>query len=259
MEDNFLKVAKQAAIEAEKIIKKYSGVSQKKTFKHGDVSNFATRADIEAEEKIVSILAENFPDHNIIAEEENNIDKGSEYTWFIDPLDGTISYAAGLPFFAVSIGLLKNNEPLLGVILDVSSGDLYFAEKGKRAFMNEKPIEVSKREDLESSLVDLDYGHRIRRLQKLEAYINRLVLKIGYPYSFGPAAGIFGLVGKGFLDGYIVQAWRWDLLAGVVIVTEAGGRVSDLEGNDLDWTKERLDIVASNGLIHEQILEALKP
>ena len=100
-EDNFLKVAKEAAIEAGGIISKYFGKKHQYKFKSEDKSDFATQADLESEQKIIQILTKNFPDHNIIAEESGVVDKGSEYTWVIDPLDGTISFAAGMPYFAV--------------------------------------------------------------------------------------------------------------------------------------------------------------
>lgn len=258
MNNNFLKIAKKAALEAGKIIQKYSGKEHKKTFKNEDKSDFATKADLEAEEKIVAILTKNFPKHNIIAEEKNRINKGSEYTWVIDPLDGSLFYIKGLPLFAVSIGLLQDNQPVLGVIYDISAKDLYFAQKGKGAYLNDKRIAVSREEELEAAVVNMDFGHRARRRQKLESYIITLADKMGYLCALGPAVGILGLLGKGSLDAYVVTAWIWDFAAGVVIVKEAGGKVTDFEGKEPDWSKDRLSIVASNGLIHDQILEALK-
>lgn len=258
MNKDFLTVAKKAALEAGKIIQKYSGKEHKKTFKNEDKSDFATKADLEAEEKIVAILTKNFPTHNIIAEEKNRINKGSEYTWVIDPLDGSLFYIKGLPLFAVSIGLLQNNQPVLGVIYDISTKDLYFAQKGKGAYLNDKRIAVSKEAELEAAVVNMDFGHRARRRQKLESYIITLADKMGYLCALGPAVGILGLLGKGSLDAYVVTAWIWDFAAGAVIVKEAGGKVTDFEGKEPDWSKDRLNIVASNGLIHDQILEALK-
>jgi len=116
MEDNFLKVAKQAAIEAGKVIRKCSGEDLDLSLKNEDKSNFVTKADLEAEETIVKILTKNFPTHNIIAEENTKIDKGSKYTWVVDPIDGTITFVHGIPYFSVSIGLLENNKPILGAI-----------------------------------------------------------------------------------------------------------------------------------------------
>lgn len=258
MNKNFLTVAKKAALEAGKIISRYSGEKYELNYKNKDRSDFATKADVEAEEKIVAILTKNFPTHNIIAEEKNRINKGSEYTWVIDPLDGSLFYIKGLPLFAVSIGLLQDNQPVLGVIYDISAKDLYFAQKGKGAYLNNKRIAVSKEAELEAAVVNMDFGHRARRRQKLESYIITLADKMGYLCALGPAVGILGLLGKGSLDAYVVTAWIWDFAAGVVIVKEAGGKVTDFEGKEPDWSKDRLSIVASNGLIHDQILEALK-
>lgn len=257
MEDNFLKVAKQAALEAGKVIQKYSGQVLLQSTKNQDSSDFATQADFESEKIIVQILTENFPDHNIIAEEKTRIEKGSEYTWVIDPIDGTISFAAGLPYFAVLIGLLKDKKPILGVIYNVSENNLYTTQKGKGAYLNGEKIQVSKRQNLEDALLDMDFGHRLQRKQKFNNYVSSLLEKVGYVYSIGSAVPI-ALVAKGNLDGYVAQAWLWDFVAVTVLIEEAGGKVTDFEGREPDWSKERLSIVASNGLIHDQILEALK-
>lgn len=109
-DSKFLQVAKQAAIEAGKIVKKYY---QTKLVLHGKghVTNFATKADLESEAKVIEIITKNFPEHNIIGEESGRVDNNSEYTWAIDPIDGTIPFVDGLPFFGISIGLLKNNQP----------------------------------------------------------------------------------------------------------------------------------------------------
>ena len=256
-EDNFLKVAKEAAIEAGGIISKYFGKKHQYKFKSEDKSDFATQADLESEQKIIQILTKNFPDHNIIAEESGVVDKGSEYTWVIDPLDGTISFAAGMPYFAVSIGLLKANKPILGVIYQVLAKDLYWAQVNKGAYLNGKKIEVSKKDRLTVATMVLDFGHLKRREPKVNLYI-LLFKKAGYIYAVGSASLSLALVAKGVQDGSVIQAWIWDFAAGAVIVREAGGMVTDFEGNEPDWTKDRLNVMTSNGLIHNQILEALK-
>ena len=258
MENDFLKIAKQAAKEAGEIIQKYSSQTYRKNIKYGDVTDFATDADLKAEEKIISILTKDFPDHNIVAEESGRISKNSEYTWVIDPMDGTISFAHGVPYYSVSIGLLEDNKPVLGVINIVSFNELYWAEAGKGSYLNGEKIHVSKINTLGEAACSMDFGHKNKRLEKVERYVSPLINKVGYPYSFGSGVATLGLVGKGVLEAYICQAWIWDFAAGVVIVREAGGVVTDFEGNNPDLTKERLSIVASNGLIHNQILEALK-
>lgn len=257
-EDNFLKIAKQAALEAGEIIAKYFGKKHKYKFKNEDKSDFATQADLQSEQKIVEILTKNFPTHNIIAEEGGKTDKNSQYTWVIDPLDGTISFAAGMPYFAVSIGLLKQKKSILGVIYHVSTKELYWAQLGKGVFLNDKKIAVSKKDQISAATMALDFGHLKRRAPKVDLYILPLFKVSGYIYAVGSASLSMALVGKGVQDGSVIQAWIWDFAAGAIIVKEAGGTVTDFEGNEPDWTKDRLNIVASNGLIHDQILGALK-
>lgn len=258
VEDDFLKVAKKAALEAGEGIQKYSGQIYQKNTKHDDVSDVVTDADLKAEEIIVRILTKNFPDHSIFAEENGKKDKGSKYTWVIDPIDGTISFTHGVPYYSVSIGLLEKNVPVLGVTYNVSFNQLYWAVKGKGAYFNGEKIHVSNINALEEAACSMDFGHRKRRQDKIERYINPLINKVGYPYSFGSGVATLGFVASGILEAYVCQAWLWDFVAGTVIVREAGGLVTDFEGQEPDWTKERLNIVASNGLVHNQIIEALR-
>ncbi len=258
MNDQFLKVAKDAALAAGKIIAKYSGEDLQKNIKHGDGSDFATEADLKAEKTIVSMISKVFPEHNIIAEEDEKVDRGSEYTWVIDPLDGTFSFSVGMPYYAVSIGLLKEGKPVLGVIYHVQAKDLYYATEGEGAFLNGKRITVSKRDKLEESGVTLDAGHRGKRQHKLDLYVNNFMTKIGMSYSVGSAVVTLAYIAQGIFDAVINEAYLWDFAAGTIIIREAGGKVTDFEGNEPDWSKQRLSIVASNGLLHDQILEALK-
>lgn len=258
MNDKFLKVAKQAALEAGKVIQKHSGKISQKSIKNEDVSDVSTDADLAAEKTIVSILEKTFPNHNVISEEDEKTDRGSEYTWVIDPLDGSFSFMVNMPTYGVSIGLLKDNQPVLGVLFLVALNRLYWAQEGKGAYMNGKSIKVTGKDKLDGSAVVLDLGHRAKRQEKLDLYVNSLITKVGYDYSLGSAVADLGFVAEGILDVSVAQAWIWDFVAGTVIVREAGGVVTDFDGNEPNWTKERLEIVASNGLIHDQILEALK-
>ena len=258
MDDQFLKVAKQEALEAGKVIQKYSGKDQYKNVKHQDPTDYATEADIEAEKVIVKVLTTKFPDHNILAEEQTNIDKKSKYTWVIDPMDGSISFGSGIPYFSVSIGLLEENKPILGVVYIVGFKKLYWAQLEKGVYLNGKPIQVGRKKSLDESVGVLDFGHNVKRQYKLNLYVNKLITKIGYIYSFGSAVASLALIGEGVIDLDVNYGFPWDFVAGTVIVREAGGRVTDFEGNEPDWSQERLNIVASNGLLHDQILEALK-
>lgn len=256
-ESDFLKVARQAALEAGKVIKQYSGKKLRKNEKNRDSSDFATEADVASEKVIVEIIQKKFPDHNIIAEEKNRIDQGSEYTWVIDPLDGTISFAGGLPYVSILIGLLKNNQPILGVIYNVMEKNIYVAQLGKGSYLNGKRIRVSKKNNLAEALVDMDLGHKSARKEKFQSYVLPLMDKVAYIYSTGAAIPMTSTA-KGNLEAYISQAWIWDHLAGALLVMEAGGKVTDFQGKDPDWNRDRLALIFSNGLIHDQILEVLK-
>lgn len=257
MDDKFLEVAKQAALEAAKVISKIS--KQKyKLFIKTDRADFATPADLEAEKIIVNILRQNFPDHNIIAEEKTRIDQNSKYTWAIDPIDGTISFAQDLPFFAISIGLIKNHEPILGVIYHVATKDMYWAKRGQGAYLNNKGISVSKTRNLSDAAVGLGVGTVTRRRQKLDDYFFPLLAKVKYIYMLGGGAVSLAYLAKGSLDAVPNNAWIWDQAAAAVIITEAGGKVTDREGKDVDWFSDRAEFIATNGLIHEQVLEVLK-
>lgn len=259
MNEDQLKVAKTAAKEAGKVIKRYSDQYGEKLIKGGDKSDFATMADLQAEKKIISLIQKNFPQHNIISEEqENKINHGSQYTWVIDPLDGTFSFSKNLPQFSVSVGLMQNNKPVLGVVYHIATGEMFWAQTGKGAYVNGRSISVSATGSLAEAGLYLDFGHKSRRQSKFDLYIKSLMHKTGGIYSLGSAALGLAWIGKGILDGNVNEAFIWDFVAGTVIVREAGGRVTDFEGNEPDWNKERFEIVASNGLIHDAILEALK-
>ena len=256
-ESDFLKVAKKAVLEAGKIISKYKGKVKQSKIKNDDRSDLVTEADIEAEKKIVQILTKNFPDHNIIGEENTRIKKNSDYTWIIDPLNGTLAFLVGMPYVDVAIGLVKNNKPVLGIVYHISEKNLYWAQDSKGAYLNGRKVRVRGNNTLDQAVVIMDLGHRKVRKEKFDRYVIPLMEKVGYIYSTGSSVP-FGLISTGIIDAYIATAWVWDLTAGSVIVREAGGKVTDFEGNEPDWSKDRLSIVASNGLIHDQILEALK-
>lgn len=253
MDEKILEVAKKAALEAGKIIKKYY-LSELKLHDKGHFTNFATKADIESEQKIIEILTENFPNHNIIAEESGRVDKASEYSWAIDPIDGTIPFVDGIPTFGVSIGVLKDNKPFVGVINMVATDELYWALKGKGAYLNGKKLQVRKEDSLEKSTIALDLGHT-DRIYKLDHFFSPIVEKVRYVYLFGSAVAVFCYVAKGFMDAYIVRANIWDIAAGIIIVEEAGGKTTDISGKEINFMEVKPRIVSSNGSIHDAILK----
>ncbi|MCL4365640.1 inositol monophosphatase [Patescibacteria group bacterium] len=257
MNDELLKVAKEAAVKAGEVILKYYGKDHKYYVK-GDRSNFATQADLDAEKIILKTLQDNFPEHNTISEEAGETQRGSEYTWVIDPLDGTIVFSVGLPTFSVSIGLLKDNKPILGVVYQVLMKNLYYAFTDKGAYLNDKKIKVSSTGSLADSVLGIDFAHMAKRMQKTQNYIMPLINKIRYPVSLGGDALILALIGNGVLDGFATETNIWDCIAGAVIIAEAGGKVTDSKGGEINWSQKRMEIITSNSLIHNQILEALR-
>lgn len=258
MEDNFLKIAKLAAKQSGLLIRKRVDKKSKVNIKNDDVSNLVTEVDLLSEKNIISIIKKHFPQHNIISEEAGKEDNRSKYTWVIDPLDGTISFAHHMPHFSVSVGLLKDDKPIIGAIYNVMSDHLYWAEEGKEAFVNGEPIKVSQETLLTGAAVLFGFGSVKRRPERVEKYFLPLIGKVGHPYALGSGATSYTFVANGFADATVDIGWIWDFVAGAVIVKGAGGKVTDLAGHEPDWTKDRMGFVTSNGLLHEQILEALK-
>lgn len=255
-ESEFLKVAEHAAEEAGRIISGYAGNLSLQKYSGG--SDITTQADYEAEAKILEVITVSYPTHNIISEEKGRIDNHSDYTWIIDPLDGTVSFVSGIPNFAVSIGLLKGNQPILGVVNRVAEGELYFAEQGIGAYLNGNKISVSRTEKLESAFLGLEFGYK-ERVEDINRFFIPLIDKVRYPYILGGVASSMALLAKGTLDCYAHRAKIWDFAAGVVLVSEGGGNSTDPKGQPINWLAgDWIEVVASNGLIHNEILEALK-
>lgn len=249
-----LEAAKSAAIHAGRkvLLKRPKGLSFTSKERLGD---FATDADTESQTIIITELQKRFPRHNFVAEEDSlRVNNHSEYTWVIDPLDGTIPYSSGLPIFGISIGLLKDSKPVLGVVNLPQQNWLFWAEKGKGAFMNGERIRVSGKKELIECVVGFDYAYAGMRQAELTNLISPVVDKVRYPPMLGSAVAASSYVAKGMLDGYIHSAHPWDYAAAAVLVTEAGGKVTDFQGQSIDWSKEWINFFASNSLIHEEIL-----
>ncbi len=258
MQDDFLKIAKQAAKQSGLLIRDRVEKKNKVQIKNNDASNLVTEVDLLSEKNIISILKKHFPKHSIISEEAGRENNRSEYTWVIDPLDGTVSFAHNMPHFSVAVGLMKDNKPVVGVIYNVKTNKLYWAEEGKGTFVDGKAIQVSKTATLAEAAAIFGFGSIKRRAPKVEQYVLPLINKVGHPFSLGSAATSYTMIANGFADMSIDGGWIWDFVAGSVIVREAGGCVTDLFGNEPDWTQERFNLIASNGLLHDKILEALK-
>jgi myo-inositol-1(or 4)-monophosphatase len=252
-----LDVAIESTIAAGAVLKKYWGRLPSIEHKNhpGDV---VTVADRESEKAIISILQSHYPDHGIIAE-ESGISHGinKEYTWVIDPLDGTVNYTHQYPMVSVSVALLKNKEIILGVIFDPIYEDLFFAEKGKGAYHNQKKISVSKTTDLMNSLLatGFAYDRRVSKETNYAQFCHMTHISQGVRRG-GSAALDLAYVACGRLDGFWEKGLQsWDLAAGALLVKEAGGSVTSYDKKPFDLFSGK--ILASNGQIHDVMSKEL--
>ena len=246
----------KAALAGGKIVKQYFG-EVLETEQKSNAGDLRTKADVESEQAILAVLQQAFPTVNIYAEESGRIDNQSDYTFVIDPLDGTNNFVLGIPDFAISIGLLKGGEAILGVIYNPILDQVYSAEKGKGAYLNGKRLQVNSEDAITHATVSYTSGYKTAReysdnvvsgLRKLG--IKRLVdhWAPAYDYCLLASGRIEVVISKeGDLEDYV---------AAKVIVSEAGGKITDFDNKPVDGTAP--DFVTTNGTaIHDQILALL--
>ena len=222
------------------------------------INDFVSEVDREAEQAIIKLLLEAYPGHSILAEESGAAGK-SEFQWIIDPLDGTTNFLHGFPQYAVSIALAHKSVLTQAVIYDPVRNDLFTATRGHGAYLNDRRIRVSKRIKLQQSL--LGTGFPFREFAYIDTYLamfRDLTQKTTGLRRAGAATLDLAYVAAGRLDGF----WEfglsaWDMAAGSLLITEAGGLVGDLEGNS-DYL-ESGNIVAGNPKIFAQLVQALAP
>jgi len=220
------------------------------------VKEITTKYDEESDKVLVKAISEKYPAYNVWTEESGVINRGSEYTWIVDPLDGTVNFASGNPLYCVTLALLRKNEPILGVTYAPIIDELYVAERGKGAFLNRERISVSTAEKLEECYVYFCEGGDKNRLRTGE--INGAIYpKVRDLRKLGSAGLEAAWVACGRGDAYVTTKIEpRDVAAGVLLVREAGGKVTDFR--DGAWKTERSDLVFSNGRVHERILELVR-
>lgn len=251
---NFRETAIKGAMEAGKIQLKYFGKDIKKKKKQGD--SYVTEVDIKCTKIIRKIIHKQFPNHNILDEELGYIDKKSEYKWIIDPLDGTHNFIMNNPLFGVSIALEHKKEIILGVIYMPILKKLYCAEKGKGAFCNGNRIKVNNEKNIKKSLFSFDVKLRSRTNMKLKMLKN-LAKSTWRIRMHGVSIYNNILVAKGNAAFNLdFDSNIWDHAAALLLVEEAGGKVTDLNGNK--WSPEIKDYIATNGKVHNKVLKVLK-
>ncbi|MCX6582718.1 MAG: inositol monophosphatase [Candidatus Aminicenantes bacterium] len=249
-ENEELNKAIEAARKAGEILKDNFG--QKYRVIRKSPKEMVSVVDMQAQKVILDILEPLFPGYGIITEERTTIVDKNGKNWIIDPLDGTHNYIAGLPFSGVSIGLAKGNDFQLGVILFPMEDRLYYAVKGEGAYFNHMPIEVSPSLELSKSIISFDNQFHLNK-NSFE-YYRKLTGRAFTTRILGTATNDLCMTAEGKLGGRIwVNTKICDIAAGIVIVTEAGGKVTSFDG--AACTLDSKHVVASNGKIHEELLE----
>ena len=256
IEDRCLQLAIVAAKEAGRIQMIHFGLSHPVEFK-GEF-NPVTEVDRLCEKRIVSMILNTFPDHDILTEESPFEGKGSSWKWIIDPLDGTTNYFHGFPCFCVSIGLEMEGEVKLGVIYIPTLDELFHAEKGEGAFLNGEQIVVSRIDRLNKGLLCTGFPYDVHEHADFYLHYFRQFIKKSFAIRRpGSAAIDLSYLAVGRFDGFWeFKLHPWDVAAASLMITEAGGKVTDFKGRPFNIYSE--EILASNGLIHEEMLQAIQ-
>jgi myo-inositol-1(or 4)-monophosphatase len=253
-----IQLAIKAALEAGKFLKQSIGKIKTVETKLGQETNLVTEIDKKSEELIIGMIRKEHPDHDFLAEESGSHDRKSEYRWIIDPLDGTLNFTHGVPMYSVSIAVEHRGEIIAGVIYEPNLEDLFTAEKGKGAFLNQKPIHVSKVDRLIESMLVTGFPYTIRDNpdNAVQHFVNMLMKAQGIR-RLGSAAVDLSYVACGRFEGFWeVSLSPWDMAAGVLLVQEAGGRFTDFRGSPSSVYNKQ--VLATNGLVHDALVEILK-
>ena len=249
-----LEVAVAAAEAAGEVLRSSFGREQTVRYK-GEV-DLVTEVDERAEGVIGEVLREAFPGYGMLAEEGGRRLGEGDSRWIVDPLDGTTNYAHGLPIFAVSIALERGGEVVLGVVHDPMRGETYVAERGGGATLNGEPIRVSDTDEPIRALLVTGFPYDRADMGAAVELFGRLTELTQGVRRLGAAALDLCYVAAGRLDAYYEKGLHaWDVAAGSLILKEAGGRITDYRGREVDL--EGREIVASNGLLHPVLLEAI--
>jgi myo-inositol-1(or 4)-monophosphatase len=250
-----LETAIEAARQVGQILLERFGRSQEIRVK--GLRDIVTEADLAAQAKAVEVIRSRYPDHDIWGEELDQTPGGvSDYCWIVDPLDGTTNYSRGYPCFSVSIALSYRGEVILGVVYDPIRDQLFRAQRGQNAYLNDEKIRVSAVDRLIDALIGLDWAHKQELRSKMARLVAEVAPKVGTLRNTGSAALGLCSVAAGWTDAYFHLSLKpWDVAAASVIIQEAGGDISDIAG--LPWQPDSENCLATNGLIHKAMLNLL--
>jgi myo-inositol-1(or 4)-monophosphatase len=219
--------------------------------------DIVTEVDFIAERIVIETIRSRYPDHTIVSEEAGTDQTESPFRWVIDPLDGTTNYSRRLPIYAVSVGLIEDGVPIAGAIYDPLRDDMFWAERGRGAFLNGAHLQASQVGELEDALVGFDFGHADRIREHTILHVNRVAPHCRTVRGLGSAALALAYVSAGWLDCYMNLGVKpWDTAAAVVMIEEAGGRTTTPTGHD--YAYDHPACLATNGRIHEEVLTRLR-
>lgn len=252
MASAFINIAIKAAYLAGNFIQQGSRSISKIKFEKKGHNDYVTELDKQSEQIIIRTILQAFPDHNIIGEETGKLDHNSEYSWIIDPIDGTNNFMHGYPHYCISIALKKHNRIIVGVVFNPSNNDLFKAELGAGAYLNDRRIRVTNNA-LENSIINTSLrSYDVGSLDQHIKIFKELSLKTLAQRCSGSAALDLAYVACGYTDGFWEYNLKeWDIAAGCLLVREAGGIVSDF--NSQPHLGETGNIIASNAKIAQAL------
>jgi len=254
--DDLLKFAVKCAKESGKIQREYYEQRFAIHYK-GDI-NLVTDVDYLCQEKIIELIEKDFPDDEIISEEKTNCYDNKKNRWIVDPLDGTTNYAHGYPFFCTSIAYEKAGELVLGVVYNPIFDELFYSKKGEGAYLNGNRIKVSTVQALKAALLSTGFPYDLvtNKRNNIDHFIKFLYTAQAIRRD-GSAALNLCYLACGRFDGFWeLKLNPWDVAAGYLILLESGGKITSFQGEPFDIYRD--DVAASNGLIHESILEVIR-
>ena len=252
LKTTLLNAVKAGAAELSRFFNKSFIVSNKE-----GINNLVTEADHASEKAILDVIYKEFPDHHILSEEAGEIIQDSNYKWIIDPIDGTVNFAHSIPLCCVSIALEYKGEIILASVYNPIMNELFFAEKGKGATLNDKPIRVSKKQNVVNACLVTGFPYTYLDMPNGPLQIFEKLIRKGIPVRrLGSAATDLCWVAAGRFDGFYEHKLQaWDSAGGYLIVEEAGGKVTDFNGSK--FSPYQPHILATNGDIHEEMLAVI--
>lgn len=249
---------KQLAIEAAKEAGEILLSLSKKdiNYQMKNAHDILAEGDLKSEKTIIKKIKSSFPHHSIFSEEAGEENHNSEFLWIIDPIDGTINFSRHIEEYCISIALSKNDEIILGIVYQPALGKLFVAEKGQGAFMNGQKISVSHESELINSLLATDNSSRQDARIETFNILSKICTEVRHIRIMGSGAMHLIRIAEGQLDLYYKSRFNyWDYAAGILILQEAGGKITDFEGSPINRNSK--NILASNSMLHNKALEII--